>query len=109
MTGSQEREGNPQGACTDRERPATSPRAAETDERAHQQAIPALERDRSGGDGNGRQWVSREVSGMRQGDRDFGHALTLSQATSSGSSRLKRARTPATSDAAARRSQDLLR
>ena len=86
MAGRQEREGKAQGACHGSECPATSPRAAETHERAHQQAVPALEHDRRGGDGYGRQRVSREASGMRQGDREFCHATILNQATSSGSS-----------------------
>ena len=77
MAGSQEREGNAQGACTGSERPATSPRAPETDERAHQQAIPAVEHDRRGGDGNGRQRVSLVGTDTGQSDRDSGHTTHL--------------------------------
>jgi len=77
MAGGEEREGNAQGSCPGSECPATFPRAAETHERAHQQAVSALEHDRRGGDGNSHQWLSREAGGMGQGEREFGHATTL--------------------------------
>ena len=93
MAGSQEREGNAQGACTRQRMPSDlsasggDGTSAPTSRRyLPSSTIGAVETATAASGTRGRR------ARMRQGDRDFGHATILNQATSSGSSRVKRAK-----------------